>query len=32
MNDTIRTNVHNLWSSDRELQNKAFLHILDVTD
>ena len=32
MNKTTRTNLDNLWSDDRELQNKAFLHILKVTD
>jgi len=31
--DTItRTNLNNLWSEDRELQNAAFFHILNVTD
>lgn len=32
MDKTIRTNVDNLWSEDRELQNKAFFYILEVTD
>jgi hypothetical protein len=32
MNKTIRTNLDHLWSEDRELQNKAFLYILEVTD
>ncbi len=27
-----QTNLHNLWVEDRELQNKAFSYILDVTD
>jgi hypothetical protein len=29
---TIQTNLDNLWSKDRELQNKAFFYILEVTD
>ncbi len=32
MNKTIRTNLDNLRSEDRELQNKAFLYILKATD
>jgi hypothetical protein len=32
MEPTIRTNLDNLWSEDRELQNKAFSHILKATD
>jgi hypothetical protein len=32
MNKTTRTNLDNLWSEDRELQNKAFFYILKVTD
>jgi hypothetical protein len=32
MNKTIQTNLDNLWSEDRELQNKAFCYILEVTD
>ncbi len=32
MNKTTRTSLENLWSEDRELQNKAFFHILEVTD
>ena len=32
MNRTIQTNLDNLWSADRQLQNKAFLYILEVTD
>jgi hypothetical protein len=32
MDETIRTNLNNLWSTDRQLQNKAFLYILSVTD
>jgi hypothetical protein len=26
MNKTIRANVNNLWSEDRVMQNRAFLH------
>ena len=32
MNKTTQTNLNNLWSEDRDLQNKAFLHILKATD
>src|SRR5712692_1105610 len=32
MNKATRTNLDNLWSTDRELQNKAFYFILDETD
>lgn len=32
MNQIIRRNLDNLWSSDRELQNQAFLYILKATD
>jgi len=32
MNKTTRTNLDNLWSEDRGLQNKAFFYILEVTD
>ena len=32
MNKTTRTNLDNLWSDDRELQNKAFITILKATD
>src|SRR5258706_14693249 len=32
MNTITQTNLQNLWSEDRELQNKAFSYILDVTD
>jgi hypothetical protein len=32
MEKTLRTNLDNLWSEDRELQNKAFLHVLAATD
>jgi hypothetical protein len=32
MNETIRTNLNNLWSTDRQLQNEAFFYILNVTD
>ena len=32
MDKTTRTNLNDLWSEDRQLQNKAFLYILAVTD
>ena len=32
MDRTIQTNVDNLWSEDRELQNNAFFYVLEVTD
>ncbi len=32
MNEIIRTNLNNLWSDDRQLQNQAFQYILNVTD
>ena len=32
MNKAIQTNLDNLWSADRELQNKAFTYILKATD
>ena len=32
MDRSTRTNFDNLWSQDRELQNKAFLFILEATD
>ena len=32
MNKTTRTNLTNLWSDDRALQNKAFIAILKATD
>jgi len=32
MDKLTRTNLDNLWSEDRELQNKAFLTILKLTD
>lgn len=32
MDKTTRTNLENLWSEDRELQNKAFFYILEKTD
>ena len=32
MDKTTRTNVDNLWSEDRDLQNKAFFYILEPTD
>ena len=32
MDKTTRTHLDNLWSQDRELQNKAFTYILKVTD
>ena len=31
MDKITRTNLDNLWSEDRELQNKAFFHILEET-
>lgn len=32
MDSTTQTNLQNLWSEDRGLQNEAFSHILDATD
>jgi hypothetical protein len=32
MDKTVRTNLDNLWSENRELQNKAFTSILKATD
>ena len=32
MNKSTRTSLDNLWSNDRELQNKAFMAILKATD
>jgi hypothetical protein len=32
MDKIIQTNLQNLWVEDRELQNKAFFHIIEVTD
>jgi hypothetical protein len=32
MNKSIRTNLDNLWSEDRDLQNQAFTYILKATD
>jgi hypothetical protein len=32
MDKTTQTNLNNLWSGDRELQNKAFAYILKATD
>jgi hypothetical protein len=32
MNKATQTNLNNLWSNDRELQNKAFTAILKATD
>jgi hypothetical protein len=32
MDKITRTNLDNLWSEDRELQNKAFFYILEATD
>jgi hypothetical protein len=32
MNEIIRTNLNDLWSEDRQLQNKAFSYILSATD
>ncbi len=32
MDQVTRTNLENLRSSDRELQNKAFFHVIELTD
>jgi hypothetical protein len=32
MDEMTRTNLANLGSDDRELQNKAFFYVLEVTD
>jgi|GEM_PF-4791528 len=32
MDENTRTNLENLWSEDRELQNKAFSYILAATE
>ena len=32
MDKITRTNIDNLWSEDRDLQNKAFFYILETTD
>src|SRR4030065_6261 len=32
MDKVTRTNLDNLWSEDREMQNKAFFQILEATD
>jgi len=32
VNKTTETNLQNLWSEDRELQNKSFTYILEATD
>jgi hypothetical protein len=32
MNKVIQTNIENLWIEDRELQNKAFSYIIEITD
>ena len=32
MDKITKTNVDNLWSEDRDLQNKAFFYILETTD
>ena len=32
MNKTIQANLNNLWSTNREAQNRAFSYILKVTD
>ena len=32
MNEITRTNLNNLWSTDRQLQNEAFFTILNLTD
>src|SRR5687767_2191718 len=32
MNKTVQASMAGLWSEDRDLQNKAFFHILEATD
>lgn len=32
MNKAVQTSVTNLWSEDRDLQNEAFFHVLEMTD
>ena len=32
MDKTIQTQLHNLWTDDRDLQNKAYYYILEATD
>jgi len=32
LNETLRTNLDNLWSADRQLQNEAFFHVLELTE
>ena len=32
MNKTIQTNIENMWSADRDLQNQGFSYIMQVTD
>jgi len=32
LNETLRTNLDNLWSEDRQLQNTAFFHVLELTE
>ena len=32
MNETLRTVLDNLWSTDRQLQNTAFSYVLELTD
>jgi len=32
LNGTLRTNLDNLWSADRQLQNEAFFHVLELTE
>jgi hypothetical protein len=32
LNEITRTNLNNLWSKDRQLQNEAFFYILSVTE
>jgi hypothetical protein len=32
LNETLRTNLDSLWSADRQLQNEAFFHVLELTE
>jgi len=32
LNETLRTNLDNLWSADRQLQNEAFFPVLELTE
>ena len=32
MNGTLRTNLDNLWSADRQRQNESFFHVLELTE